>query len=168
MELCIIRHAPAVDRGAPGYERDADRPLTDRGKDKMERAAHGLSRLWAPGMVVSSPFVRARETAEIVQAACSNPPLRFSDALATGDHEEVLEDVRDLGRDAVAVVGHEPWVSGLLSFVLTGRDHAMAAPFKKGAAALVRFAGDAPAAGSGELAWFLQPAALRRLAKRRD
>lgn len=157
MELCLVRHGIAVERGSAGYTNDASRPLTDEGRERMGQVAAGLARLWTPELVVSSPLVRARETAEILQAAWGNPRMRFSEALATGDHDELFEDMADMDGERVAVVGHEPWISGLLSLVLSGDTSLVRSPFKKGGAALVRFAEGAAGPGAGELAWFLPP-----------
>jgi len=59
MNLYIIRHAIAVDEGAPEYE-DSQRPLTDKGKKKMRQIAKGLHTLGVGfDLILSSPYVRA-------------------------------------------------------------------------------------------------------------
>lgn len=162
MEICLVRHAIAVERGTPGYEDDATRTLTAPGRARMEEAAAGLKRLFTPQIVLTSPIVRAAETAEILRKAYGLGKPRVCEALATGDHDGVLAALEEADAGSVALVGHEPWTSELLSYLLTGDRAGMAAVFKKGAAGLVRCAAD-PAPGNCWLEWLVQPGALRRL-----
>jgi phosphohistidine phosphatase len=167
MRLCLVRHAIAVERGTRGFEDDGLRPLTPAGRARMEEAARGLRTLFRPQLVLTSPLVRARETAAILTAAFGLPDARNCDALATGDHQQLLRAVTDSEASEVAVVGHEPHISGLLSFLLTADAAVVSATFKKGAAALVETGGDARP-GVFWLEWLIQPAALRRLAQSRE
>ena len=162
MELCLVRHAIAVERGTAGFENDDLRPLTPEGTKRFTQAARGLALLVTPQVIFSSPLVRARQTAELLMAAYRLPNLHFSDALATGDHAALLRDVAEAEAQSVLVVGHEPHISGLLSYLLTDSESRIGATFKKGAAALVTCI-DEPAAEACWLEWLLQPAALRRL-----
>lgn len=162
MEICLVRHGIAVERGAPGFEDDSRRPLTPQGRARMEEAATGLKRLFTPQVLLTSPLVRAVETADILRKAYGLGKPRVCEALASGDHDGVLAALEEADAGAVALVGHEPWTSELLSYLLTGERAGMAAVFKKGAAALVRSAAD-PAPGNCWLEWLLQPNALRRL-----
>lgn len=163
MELCLVRHAIAVERGMRGFEDDRLRPLTPDGAKRFRQAAMGLKGLVVPQVIMTSPLLRARQTAEILMNTHGLAKLHFSDALASGDHAALLRDIIDLEARSVMVVGHEPHMSGLLSHLLTGDEAAVAATFKKGAAALVACA-DEPAAGECWLEWLLQPAVLRKLA----
>jgi phosphohistidine phosphatase len=165
MELCLVRHAIAVERGSSEYPDDASRPLTDEGRERMERGARGLAWLWTPELIVSSPLVRALETAAILQAALGDPPIRYSEALANGDHGELFDDLRDHRRESIAVVGHEPWLSELLSCSLSASPRRMHSDFKKGGAALVTFPGARMDAGTALLNWFLTPSVLRKLGR---
>ena len=158
-----MRHAIAVDRGTPGFDDDGLRPLTPEGSKKFRQAAKGIAGLVTPQVIMTSPLLRARQTAEILLDACGLSKLHFSDALASGDHRALLHDVIDLEARSVMLVGHEPHMSALLSYLLTGDEGTMASTFKKGAAALVGCAGE-PAPGDCWLEWLLQPAVLRRLA----
>lgn len=166
MEICLVRHGIAVERGAPGYTDDATRPLTAAGRARMEEAAAGLKRLFTPQIVLTSPLVRAVETAEILRRAYRLGKVRICEGLATGDHAVVLADLEEADAGSVALVGHEPWTSELLSYLLTGERSGMASVFKKGAAGLVRCPAD-PAPGNCWLEWLVQPAALRSLAQGR-
>ncbi len=164
MELCLVRHAIAGDREA--WEGpDAERPLTDRGRARMEEASLGLRQLFKAQAIISSPLTRARETAEILLDAYGLSRLYVTDALACGDDGRLAADVAEIGATRVIAVGHEPYMSGTLSWALAGDSQVIASVFRKGAAALVSFpAGLEP--GAGTLEWLLQPAALRGLGPR--
>jgi phosphohistidine phosphatase len=161
MQLLIIRHAIAVERGTPGMP-DEERPLTPEGEAKFREAAKGLARLVdRPDALLTSPWLRARQTAAIAAAAWGQIELKETAALAGGSFDEQAAVLDRYPDDAtVAVVGHEPWVSELLARLLGSR-HDDRVTFKKGGAALVDVPGRL--ADGGSLAWFLPPKVLRRL-----
>jgi phosphohistidine phosphatase len=161
----MVRHAIAHERGS-AYPDDALRPLTPEGRAKMAEAAAGLAKLFRPEVILTSPLVRARETADIVREACGAPPAKELDALASGDHRALVAAANETGALRVMAVGHQPWMSELLSYLLAGESHAMVGEFKKGAAALVS-AEQRLEPGACLLAWLLQPAALRAMAAAR-
>jgi phosphohistidine phosphatase len=158
MRVFIIRHAIAADR-APGVV-DDERRLTKRGKKRFRGAARGLARLYPPpSALVSSPLVRARQTARIAARAWDRLKVRRDDALAGGSVEDVLTLLaRFPASDAVALVGHEPQLSELLAHLVGSNDAARLA-FKKGGVAVV----DLPEGtrSVGRLAAFLPPGTLR-------
>ncbi len=161
MEFLLVRHAIAVERGSAGYNDDRARPLTPEGRKRMAEAAAGLARLARPGEILTSPVLRARQTADILAKAWKSP-VSDLEGLGTGDHPAVLEAARRRAADRVALVGHEPWMGELLSYLLTGDPAAVSAPFKKGGAALVgSFAGAGP--GEWALEWAVPPGVSRRL-----
>lgn len=172
MNLLVIRHAIAEDkeRFAESGRNDDQRPLTEEGRSKMRRGAEGV-RLASPRVTVlaSSPLVRARETAEIVGPSLKIARVEIVDALRPDrPFEELLawlvervppnEDDDDA---AVAVVGHEPHLSGLVTWLMTGEKDSRI-ELKKGGACLLHFDGPA-AAGKGTLRWLLTPSQLRDL-----
>jgi phosphohistidine phosphatase len=162
MRLLIVRHAAAVERGTPGVSEE-ERPLTPEGEKKFRRAAKGLARLEKPPRsILTSPLVRARQTAAIASEAWGKPAPKTLDALADGSVEDVLDALAKLPASAtVALFGHEPQVSALAAELL-GTPFSNRLAFKKGGVALVEIEGD-PHAG-GRLVWFLPPGALRDLA----
>jgi phosphohistidine phosphatase len=162
MEICLVRHAIAAERGA-AYADDALRPLTAKGKTRMAEAARGLHTLFVPDVVLTSPLVRARQTADILLAEYGLHKARIAEALATGDNVQLLEDLADVDADRVALVGHEPHMSATLSWLLTGDEGAVSVEFRKGAAALVSSVAG-PRGGGCVLEWVVQPGALRRMA----
>ena len=166
MRLVVIRHAIAEDPGtfaATGRD-DASRPLTDEGKRKMRRTARGLRRL-IPGIetVVASPLKRARDTAEIVSDEYELGRVETAVELEPERPlEEVVAALARFPADLVAVVGHEPQLSRLVTYLLSGVDRS-GIEFKKGGATLLQFE-DRPRPGAGQMLWSLRPSTLRDLA----
>jgi phosphohistidine phosphatase len=114
--------------------------------------------------IVSSPLVRAVETAEIVgEALSSKPPLDFCDALGPGGGAEALIAflAKHPERRRVLVVGHEPDLGELAARLIgAGRNAGM--PFKKGGCCLISFR-EFPPKSPGQLVWWLTPRLMRKL-----
>ena len=159
MEICLVRHGIAQDRGS-AYPDDDLRPLTEEGLARMREAVAGLRTLFVPDLILTSPLVRARRTAEILATANPGVPIRACDALAHGTLDDLCKALAECGVARVAATGHEPQLSMAVSYLVAGHDGSRVL-MKKGAAALI--ACQAPAAGRGELQWLLQPAALRAI-----
>lgn len=167
MELLVIRHAIAEEREvfARTGQDDSLRPLTEKGRERMRRGATGLARIASrPTLLVSSPYVRARETAEIVAEAFGHQPVELTGVLVPDAMPEEFLGWLDehKAHDPIAIVGHEPHLSQLVSWLMTGEDDVVI-ELKKGAACLLDL-GSSPDAGSGTLRWALAPAQLRSLA----
>lgn len=125
MNLYLLRHAIAVERGTPGYEIDSTRPLTPDGARKMHSIAEGMVRLKVdPDAIISSPYLRSRQTADIVaQAFRLRRPVELHDALSPGgDQARLLADLSGMAanRANVLLVGHEPDLSELVSTLVAG------------------------------------------------
>lgn len=163
MKICLVRHGPAGDAG-PQWPDDRLRPLTAKGRRQMEEAAAGLAGLFVPAAIVSSPYTRAAQTAEILQTASGVIGMHFTDALVNGDYDTLFWELARLNAPSVAVVGHMPDMLGILSVLVTGRPETLAADFGKGTAALVECTG-APAPGAGTLAWMLPRRTLAALGR---
>ena len=135
MNLYIIRHAIAVDEATSEYESDSERPLTDKGRKKMRQIAKSLRSLGVEfDLILSSPYVRARETAEILADVFKmKKKLSFSDNLIPLGNPELL--VGELNEkyavDSIALVGHEPHLSTLVGF-LTAENSKVDITLKKG------------------------------------
>lgn len=163
MNLYILRHGIAADRGSE-YPDDDLRPLTDKGIRRMRREAKGMDAIGvAPQLIISSTLVRAIETAEIVQQGLSVPPrLIASEALVPSAHpSRIVQDLTDshTALNSVMVVGHEPHMSSLVSYILTGRVSWLI-EMKKGALVSI----DLHPSGRGQLLWAMAPRHLRALA----
>lgn len=172
MNLLVIRHAIAEDKEtfAASGRSDDQRPLTREGRSKMRRAAEGL-RLVCPRVAVlaSSPLLRARETADIVAPVLRVSAVEIVEALRPDRPFEELtawlrRRVAPNGEDediTVGVVGHEPHLSGLVTWLMTSGTESRL-ELKKGGACLLRVNG-APSAGDAILRWALTPSQLRAL-----
>ena len=127
MNLYILRHGIAVEHGAPGYENDDERPLTSKGESKVRMIAKAMKALEISfDIILSSPLVRARETAEIVaEALKAKKRLELTDTLAPQETSKPLIDhLNEQGEvDDVLLVGHEPFLSRLISLLISGNSH---------------------------------------------
>src|SRR5262245_46607562 len=148
--LYLIRHGVAAERG-PDYPDDSKRPLTAEGKAKMREIGAGLVRADVEfDEILTSPFVRTRQTADLLAGAWSKAPqiVELPELAVGGRSTDVFAALasRDGGRQ-LALVGHMPGI-GLLAAELIGCSHAM--DFKKGAVACVTL-NKTPARGAGQL-----------------
>jgi phosphohistidine phosphatase len=135
MILLLVRHADAGNRDPAQWPDDRMRPLTDKGRKTQARVAKALRQMGlVPELIVTSPWTRAAQTAEILQRelGVATPP-RASDALATEPDPARLD--ADIGEQAsnavVAAVGHSPWIEEWASLLLTGTPHGLRVDFPK-------------------------------------
>ena len=151
MRVLVIRHAQAVPQGTRDL-RDADRPLTADGERRFRATALALARVVPnPEVLLTSPLLRARQTATLLAAAWTE----LEPALASGSVDAILRALEQHARGAtVVLVGHEPTVSALLGELL-GVISSEAIVFEPGAAALLEIS--SVARHSGRLVWFLPP-----------
>ena len=155
MELYFLRHGIAADMG-PAGQGDAGRPLTKEGIAKMQAGARGMRRLGLRlDALLSSPLVRAHETAAIV-ARELGPELQLADELAPGCDLAQLFALLGEHRAAerVMLVGHEPDFSALIGALTGGR-----VLMKKGGLGRVDI--ERLEQGAGTLIWLLPPRVLR-------
>jgi phosphohistidine phosphatase SixA len=157
MLLHLLRHAHAGDPEAWDGP-DAARPLSDKGRAQAERLGAFLAGIeFRPDAIITSPKVRAAETAEIVAARMGveiQVDERLGEALDLAALAAVLEDARNPERPVV--VGHDPDFSDLLAELCSAGD----LPMRKGA--LARIETDLPLRpGGGTLRWLIPPDALR-------
>jgi phosphohistidine phosphatase len=163
--LYLVRHAIAFERDPMRWPDDGERPLTDNGEAKFQRGAAGLRTIAGTvDVVLSSPLVRAWQTALILRDAAGWPdPTRFDPlqpAMGAGAVVAALGDYADA--DALALVGHEPDLTALASYLLTGMGGEMRLEMKKGGAACLRCDGGV-APGAATLVWWATPKMLRSL-----
>jgi phosphohistidine phosphatase len=166
MNLYLVRHAIAFNPDPATWPDDRDRPLTPDGEKKFRRAVRGLKAL-VPGVdvVLSSPLVRAWRTAELLQKTGGWPePTRFDQLEPGTPPTDVVDALKPhASARSLALVGHEPSLHELLSYLLTGDPSNVRATMKKGGVACLTI-NDGPRAGSAALQWVLQPRVLRSLA----
>lgn len=163
-ELYLIRHGVAEERGDK-WPDDAKRPLSADGMSKMEKTARGLARLGITlDVILTSPLIRTRQTADIVSAELDqHPPVVNTDALAPGgDFAAVVAALeKQARRTRIGLVGHEPAI-GELAARLIGSRHPF--EFKKGAVCRIDI-DEIPPNGPGDLRWLLTPKLLRAVKK---
>jgi phosphohistidine phosphatase len=156
MELYILRHGIAED-GNPG-QKDSERALTDEGRKKLHEVMRVVHRAGvAPALMVSSPYLRAVQTAEIAMEVLryNGTLLQTPVLIPPSEPETVWQEVRT-HRDApsIMLVGHEPLLSQVIGYVLGARS--LQVDLKK--AAVVRV--DVESFGQqprGVLKWMLVP-----------
>jgi phosphohistidine phosphatase len=161
-ELYLVRHAIAVDRGMPGLPDDA-RPLTPKGRKRMQQIAKGLRRLGLrPDRILTSPLPRALETAEIVADALGLADrLECIDMLRPDRDTPVIRDwILTRTDDRLMLVGHNPGLSELQGLLVAGLANPLVCALKKGGVAAL-----ASRPGGGfEIDWIAQPRLLRLVA----
>lgn len=167
MNLYIVRHASAIARGTPGYDDDSQRPLTDMGRKKMKKIANGLSELGIElDAIATSPYVRARDTAMILAKEFDiKDKVSLSDGLIPpGNFETLISEIREKYDVAnLALVGHEPMLSSLISWLTTGNT-AMKVVLRKGGVACLSTE-SLYVDGRAALQWLLTPSLMVELSK---
>ena len=166
MRLLIVRHGVAAERedfAATGKDDDL-RPLTTDGRRKMRRIAKGLLAITEPpDLLVASPLTRAMQTAKIlaelygVQAGATVDALRPDSPLPMFAEWAGQQTVHS----TIAIVGHEPHLSELTTWLMSGRTESRIV-LKKGGACLLSFEGSVRR-GEGMLEWLATPSQLRLL-----
>ena len=171
MKLVVIRHGAAMDKDefAQTGKSDDLRPLTPEGETQMRDIAAGLRvEVKKIDVLATSPLVRARQTADIVAAAYGIKKCEITNSLIGDaqfeDFEKWCFKYRD--KKVVAVVGHEPHLSGLVTWFLTGR-HGERIRLKKGGVCMLVFDSEAQR-DSGMLHWLMMPRHLTQSAKVRS
>ena len=166
MEIYVVRHGIAIDREDPKSPADPERYLTEEGIEKTEQVAKSIAALGVtPDLFVSSPYVRAMQTAEIVAAALqyAKQKIRQSNALLPGAEPSLF--FRELAKDKQSAVvfcfGHAPHLDELIAAGV-GVKHPITA-MKKAGVALLELKRVSPP--SGQLVWLVTPKLLRRTSK---
>ena len=163
MILYLVRHGIAVDRTDPKAPPEPERPLTAKGVQKTRSAALGLKELGVdPDVFITSPYVRAAQTAEIFAETLGFPPekIRASEALKpAGNPDEIVKEIARLKAKEVMCFGHAPHMDQMIAH-LVGARGSFTSLKKTGVACLERKS----AAGRWDLLWILTPKMLRQLA----
>ena len=166
MQLYIVRHGIAIDREDPQCPPDPERFLTEEGIEKTKQVAKGVAEVAAiPDLMLSSPYVRALQTAELFAKSLEYPKekIRKTDFLLPG--AESLQLFRELSRDkdssVVFVFGHAPHLDDLIATALNSKHHITS--LKKAGVALLELKRLVPPAG--ELIWLSTPKILRKAGK---
>jgi phosphohistidine phosphatase len=163
MILYLVRHGIAINRTDPKAPPEPERPLTAKGVQKTRSAALGLKEMGvSPDILITSPYVRAAQTAEIFAEALGFSPekIRASEALKpAADPDEALKEIVRLKAKEIMCFGHAPHLDQMITHLVGARGDFTALK-KAGVACLERKS----AAGRWELLWILTPKMLRQLA----
>jgi len=164
VRIVLFGHGIAIDRADPDCPADQDRELTELGTERTRSAARGLVELGLhPDRILSSPWLRARQTAEIAasELGFDSDRIEFTEALlpsappSTILHEFVTPTVGE-----ILLTGHAPHLDELLD-ELTDIGNVNRERLKKAGAAAVKISN--PTSGHGRLEWMILPRELRRL-----
>ncbi|MGI9147570.1 MAG: SixA phosphatase family protein [Chloroflexota bacterium] len=165
MDLYLVRHAVAFDFDPSRWPDDSQRPLTPEGQKRFKRSARGLRALVpSVDVVLSSPWVRAWQTAEILESEAHWPSPLACEALASGrapaEILQALEPSTSHGMSALG--GHEPSLHELVSYLLAADMARVQIEMKKGGLARLKLS-DGLRPGAARLQWLLAPKVLRAL-----
>jgi phosphohistidine phosphatase len=163
MLLYLLRHGVAIDREDPECPPDPERFLTREGVEKTRQVARGLRKLGVkPDLILSSPLVRAVQTAEIAAAELSYPKekIRRTELLEPdGDPAELMKEISGWKKEEVLCAGHAPQLDEMIAHAVGVR--AAFTSLKKAGAACLEF--HSPAASRATLLWLMSPKVLRSL-----
>jgi phosphohistidine phosphatase len=156
MQVYILRHGIAEDQGA--RQSDSDRSLTAEGKRKLAAVLSAAAKAGvAPAVILTSPYKRARQTAEMAAEALgySSPPVEIESLVPHGSPQAVWNDVRGhRTEESLLLAGHEPLLSQVVAYFLSAP--ALQFEFRKGALVCMtieNFRGEP----HGVLQWILTP-----------
>jgi phosphohistidine phosphatase len=163
VRLYLVRHAIAFERDDK-WPDDTKRPLTHKGIARMREVVDGLIDLGVDlDLVITSPLVRAKQTADVIIAGFPDAPaLTVSESMSPGGNPAAVAEAlaHHTKLKNIALVGHEPNL-GELGAWLIGAKHPL--QFKKGGVACIEMA-TLPVAGPGHLIWLATPKMLRSVA----
>jgi len=166
MEIYVVRHGIAIDREDPKCPPDPERYLTEEGVEKTKRVAAGVAALCATAdVLLSSPYVRAMQTAEIFATALDYPKqkIRRTDLLLPGAEPTLLfrELAKDKHHSTLFIFGHAPQLDDVIATALGSKHHMTS--LKKAGVALLELKRVSPP--NGQLVWLATPKLLRRSGK---
>lgn len=167
MNLFLLRHGVAVDRDPQSFPDDSRRPLTLKGEDRVRLVCDAMQALELSfDRILASPFLRSRQTAEIVASSLGlRRALEFREELTpTGDPQVLFRFINRLSPkpENLLLVGHEPYLSGLLSVLVCGQADA-AIDLKKNGLAKIEAAQRLKFGRCATLNWLLTPRQLALL-----
>jgi phosphohistidine phosphatase len=158
--LLLIRHAAAAERDPAQWPDDSQRPLTDKGRKVQAKVARFLRQNdLTPTLVLTSPWVRAMQTAEITVegARIAGAPVPCE---ALADEPDLARLGECVGRQSpeaiVALVGHSPWMEELAALLLGSSERSVRVDYPK-SGVMGLDVGDELRAGGAELRFFIRP-----------
>ncbi|MBL7114699.1 MAG: phosphohistidine phosphatase SixA [Kiritimatiellae bacterium] len=165
MQLYLVRHGVARDISESGVLNDVDRPLSPYGEKCTRQVAAGLARL-SPQVsrIISSPLLRAMQTAEIfAQALAIDGAVESCDALASEQHvEEVIQWIKEQSDGGLMLVGHMPALALMVSRLVCGSNELASLHFEKAGLCRLSFDGSI-LPGTAMMKWLMPPSVFRAL-----
>ena len=159
MKLYIVRHAVAIDRDEFALQSTEDslRPITAKGEKKFSRLVQFLKpRIDKLDLIISSPYKRAYQTAEVLRKMLKPEECQLDERLVPYTKLiDTIEMIKQSEKESMAIVGHEPHLSALISNLLSGKDKSFI-DLKKGSITCLEFSGSI-GAGQGILKWYVTP-----------
>jgi phosphohistidine phosphatase len=166
MQLYVVRHGIAIDRENPKCPPDPERYLTEEGVEKTKQVAEGVAALGATAdLMLSSPYVRAMQTAEIFAGALeyAKQKIRRTDLLLPGGEPSMLfrELAKDKQSSSIFLFGHAPQLDDIIATALGSKHHVTS--LKKAGVALIELKRVSPP--SAQIVWLAPPKLLRKAGK---
>lgn len=161
MLLLLVRHADAGERDPAQWPDDTLRPLTDKGRKVQAKVTRALRDAGlVPEVVLTSPWLRAAQTAEVVVQGLGLAPAAPCSALAAAPNLAALDAAVGprKGKAVAALVGHSPWIEELAALLLAGSANGIAVDFPKSGVLAVET--DRVEPRGGTLRFFLRPKML--------
>lgn len=159
MQLYLIRHGDAVNLGERGLIEDAERPLTEFGQVQIGRLAHSfITKGHRVNRLLTSPLVRAKETADLLAPVWTLPPedVIVSESFAPGRScKRWAKAIRKYAADSIAIVSHEPDLSIFTAWLIGSKKANIS--LEKGGVARVDLDQEDIEKGCGTLTWLLSP-----------
>ena len=160
MLVLLVRHAQAAEQDAEAFPDDTERPLVPKGRRVQRQMSRVLVKKGlVPDRVYSSPWTRAGQTARILIRETGLPKeqrLRADTLAMPPDVPAIATEIGDVGpEETIALVGHEPWMSGLAGLLLSGDSALPRMDFPKSGIMGIEL--ERLEAGTGTLRCFLVP-----------
>jgi len=166
MNLFFLRHGKAHPRG-PKFRPDSERPLTREGEETMSEVARGMKELELTfDLILTSPYARALRTAEILAEVYRSKKMFVTNNLVPeADPKDLIDEIAQnfVSLENIVLVGHEPYLSGLISVLLTGNSDTVIDLKKAGLCLLT--VKDLRLGKCASLSWLLKPSHLAALGK---
>jgi phosphohistidine phosphatase len=164
MQLYIVRHGIAIDREDPECPPEAERYLTAEGIARTKQVAKAIAAMGIHvDLMISSPYVRATQTAAIFAKALDYPEqkIRHAESLLPGAEPGafLLELAREKSVSSVFCFGHAPHVDGLLAAAVGAARHITS--MKKAGVAYIELKRLSPP--NGQLVWLIAPKVVRKM-----
>jgi phosphohistidine phosphatase len=164
-EIILLRHGQASNIGEKNITVDEERTITSKGKKSTLHICDVLSSMkYHPGLILTSPLIRAKETASIAAERLKYAgKIKEVPFLSPGiPPEEVITEIKKIRVSLFILVGHMPDLSSLGTFLITGKPSTSGLNLSKSGACSISFKSTLKE-GTGQLNWLIQPKLIKSL-----